>query len=159
MHIVRYADDFKIFCRSYNSAKRIKIAVTKWLKERLNLDINQDKSKIVNLRNNYSEFLGLKMKVRRNGIKKYNGNDKIKYTIMSKVSDKARDDLVGKVKKQIYTIQHAKDPISEISKLNQMIFGYHNYYDSASHVNKSFHEIEFKTMKYLRNRLEPLKTK
>lgn len=158
MHIVRYADDFKIFCRSYNSAKKIKCAITQWLKERLNLEINQEKSKIVNLRNNYSEFLGLKMKVHRNGIKRYNNNDKVKYTIKSKISDKAVEDLISKVKKQIYTIQHAKDPVSEISKLNKMIFGYHNYYESASHVCKSFHEVEFRTMKYLRNRLKPLRT-
>lgn len=158
MHIVRYADDFKIFCRDIESANKIKIAVTKWLKERLNLEINQEKSKVVNLRTSYSDFLGLKMKVHRNGIKKYNNNNKIKYTIKSKVSDKAVDNLVDKIKRQIYQIQHAKNPHSEISKLNQMIFGYHNYYESASHVCKSFHEINYKTMKFLRNRLEPMKT-
>ena len=87
MHIVRYADDFKIFCRDIETANKIKIAVTKWLKERLNLEINEEKSRVVNLRTSYSDFLGLKMKVHRNGIKKYNNNNKIKYTIKSKVSE------------------------------------------------------------------------
>lgn len=159
MHIVRYADDFKIFCRNYKTACKIKIAVTKWLKERLNLDISPEKSKIVNLRNNYSDFLGFKMKVHRKGIKHYNGNDKEKYTVKSMVSDKAVKSLTGKIKNQIHVIQHSEKPKAELAKLNQMIFGYHNYYDSASHVCKSFHIIEYNVLKCMKNRLKPLATK
>jgi len=66
-YIVRYADDFKIFCRSYNTANKIFIATQMWLKERLYLEISEEKSKIVNLRKNYSEFLGFKIKVRNKG--------------------------------------------------------------------------------------------
>lgn len=32
MYIVRYADDFRIFCRNRKDAEKVKIAVTKWLK-------------------------------------------------------------------------------------------------------------------------------
>ena len=32
VHIVRYADDFKLFCKNYNHAKRIFEATKKWLK-------------------------------------------------------------------------------------------------------------------------------
>lgn len=159
MHIVRYADDFKIFCRDYKTAYKTKIAVTKWLKERLNLEISSEKSKIVNLKTGYSNYLGLKMKVHRNGIKHYSGNDKEKYTIKSMVSDKAVKNLTQKIKHQIKEIQHSNKPKAEIAKLNQMIFGYHNYYDSASHVSKSFHEIEYNVLKYMKNRLKPLATK
>lgn len=159
MHIVRYADDFKIFCRDYKIACKIKIAVTQWLKERLKLDISPEKSKIVNLKNNYSDYLGLKMKVHRKGIKHYNGNDKVKYTIKSMVSNKAEANLIRKIKDQIKKIQHAKIPEVELAKLNQMIFGYHNYYDSASHVSKSFHRIEYGVLKYMKIRLKPFATK
>lgn len=38
IYMVRYADDFKIFCRDYDTAKRTFIAVKNWLKERLKLD-------------------------------------------------------------------------------------------------------------------------
>ena len=31
VYIVRYADDFKLFCRNYYAAKRLKIAVERWL--------------------------------------------------------------------------------------------------------------------------------
>ena len=35
MFLVRYADDFKIFCRTHDQAKRAFIATQEWLKERL----------------------------------------------------------------------------------------------------------------------------
>jgi len=47
MYIIRYADDFKILCRTNESAKRIFKAVKMWLKERLSLDISEEKSKIL----------------------------------------------------------------------------------------------------------------
>ncbi|WP_264175031.1 group II intron reverse transcriptase/maturase [Clostridium sp. CS001] len=158
MHIVRYADDFKVFCRDYKTACKIKIAITEWLKDRLKLEINEEKSKIVNLRESYSEFLGLKMKVHRKGIKHYNGNEKEKYTIKSCVSNKAVNNLTVKIKRHIKVIQHSEKPKAELAKLNQMLFGYHNYYDSASHVCKSFHIIEFNVLKYMKNRLKPFAT-
>lgn len=47
-YIVRYADDFKIFCRRRSDAVKMFEAVKLWLKERLGLEISPDKSKIVN---------------------------------------------------------------------------------------------------------------
>lgn len=64
-YIVRYADDFKIFCRKRKDAEKLFVATEMWLKERLGLEISQEKSKIVNLKRQYSEFLGLKIKVRK----------------------------------------------------------------------------------------------
>ena len=57
MHIVRYADDFRIFCRTKISAERTKIAITQWLKERLKLAVSQEKTRVVNVKRRYSEFL------------------------------------------------------------------------------------------------------
>lgn len=54
--LVRYADDFKIFCKDYKTAQKIYNATRLWLKERLGLDISPNKSKITNLRKNYTEF-------------------------------------------------------------------------------------------------------
>ena len=47
MFIVRYADDFRIFCRTKDVAERTKCAVTLWLKERLKLEISEKKTRIV----------------------------------------------------------------------------------------------------------------
>ena len=55
---VRYADDFKLFAKSYQQAQKLFYAVEGWLKGRLGLSISPEKSKIVNLKETYSEFLG-----------------------------------------------------------------------------------------------------
>ena len=49
MYIVRYADDFRIFCRTKDEAERTMKAVTQWLMERLHLEVSPTKTKIVNL--------------------------------------------------------------------------------------------------------------
>mgnify|MGYP002617519764 CR=1 FL=1 len=61
MFIVRYADDFRIFCRTKNAAARTKIAVTQWLMKRLKLEVSEEKTKIINVKRRYSEFLGFKI--------------------------------------------------------------------------------------------------
>lgn len=159
MHIVRYADDFKIFCRTYDQARKTKIATIDWLQQRLSLEVSTNKTKIVNLKKSYSEFLGLKMKVHRKGIKHYKGNEKQKYTVKSMVTEKAVQRITENLKRQIYKIQHAAAPAKELAKLNQMIFGYHNYYSCASHAVKSFHRIDYNLRKCMKNRLGPLATK
>ncbi|MFT5875671.1 MAG: RNA-directed DNA polymerase, partial [Clostridium sp.] len=126
--LVRYADDFKIFCRDYKTAQKIYNATKQWLKERLDLNISPDKSKITNVRKNRTEFLGfaLKVKPKRN-----------KYVCQSNMSDKAKKNTINKIKDQIKTIQ--KDCNSkEVSKLNSIILGSHNYFNSATNVNKDF---------------------
>ena len=70
-YIVRYADDFKIFCRRHSDAVRLFAATKAWLKERLSLEISPEKSKIVNLKHDYSDFLGFRMKVHKGKDNKY----------------------------------------------------------------------------------------
>ena len=67
--IIRYADDFRIFCDDYDGAKRVFYGVKDFLSNRLNLEINKEKSKITNLRKEYSEFLGIKFKLYQKGNK------------------------------------------------------------------------------------------
>lgn len=93
MYIVRYADDFKILTNNHKSTQKIYIAVCKWLKERLKLDISKEKSKVINLRKNYSNFLGFKLKA----IKK----KEKKYTVKSNISDKAKRKIIDNYRKQI----------------------------------------------------------
>jgi len=64
MSIVRYADDFRIFCPSKNEAVRTMAAVKQWLEQRLRLEVSADKTRVVNLGKSYSEFLGIKMRLK-----------------------------------------------------------------------------------------------
>ena len=141
---VRYADDFKIFCRDYKTAKKIYNATSKWLNERLKLDISPEKSKITNLRKNYTEFLGIKIKARLKNKE---------YQCKSKMSDKAREATIKKLKEQIRKIQKNKNG-TEVSKLNSMILGSHNYYNMATSVNLDFGIINYLVTRTLDNRLK-----
>ena len=50
MFIVRYADDFRIFCRNREDAEKTMEAVTRWISERLKLEVSPEKTRIVNER-------------------------------------------------------------------------------------------------------------
>lgn len=147
--IVRYADDFKILCRTRDCANRMFVAVQQWLKERLSLDISPDKSKIVNLRKQYSEFLGFKiMAVEKGG----------KHVTVAHMTDKAKKHAV----KQIYEKADAlvKRPTTTMAnRYNSTILGMHNYYRIASRVALDFAEIDFLVRKGLNNRFRNIARK
>lgn len=143
IHIVRYADDFKIFCKDYETASKIKIAVCKWLKERLNLEVSQKKTKITNLKSSYSKFLGIKFKVFQRANK---------YIIKSRITKETKSRLAYKLKKQIKVIQK-ENTQKQIAKFNSMILGMQNYYSMATLVSHDFREIAFKVNRTLENRL------
>lgn len=63
MYIVRYASDFRLFCRTKTTAEKTKIAIMQWLQERLKLEVLPDKTRVVNVKRKYSELLGFKLKV------------------------------------------------------------------------------------------------
>ena len=58
---------FRILCRTREQADRTLIAVTQWLKERLRLDVSPEKTRVVDVRRSYSEFLGFKIRLRKRG--------------------------------------------------------------------------------------------
>lgn len=141
-YIVRYADDFKIFCDNYDDAKRIYIATVNWLKERLNLEISPEKSNIKNLRKSYTEFLGFKLKV----VKKKN-----KYVCNSHMTDKAKQSAIKSIKTGAKLLEKVNTS-AQVNKYNSMVLGLHQYYNIASHVNKDFTEISYKTIRTIKNR-------
>lgn len=148
MYIVRYADDFKILTKDAKSAQKIFIAVSKWLKKRLGLDINKEKSKVINLRKNYSNFLGFKIKA----VKKRKS-----HVVKIRISDKARNKIMKNYKEQIGKIQ-SKPRVYNVEKLNSMILGWHNYYRIATHVSVDFSEISYLVRKRLFNRTKDVRS-
>lgn len=147
MYMVRYADDFKIFCRKRSDADKAFIAVKQWLKDRLSLEISDEKSKVVNLKKHYSEFLGFKLKAVRKGGK---------FVVRSHMSDKAVKRETEKLKEQIKAIEFRKnteDEIKQIYQYNAIVFGIHNYYRYATNVNLDCMAIQFQINTVLYNRL------
>ena len=96
MHSVRYADDFKIFCSSHTDAVKAYHATAKWLKDRLGLDISPEKSRIVNLKRQYSEFLGFKLKVQKRSNK---------YVVKSHMCDKAYKKVQKKLTEEVKKLE------------------------------------------------------
>jgi hypothetical protein len=155
---VRHADDFKIFAKSYQNAVKMFYAVTDWLKHRLGLEISPDKSKIVNLKESYSDFLGLKIKARREG-----SNISQKYVVESHLGDKAMGKIQEKMKRLIRGIQFSgnrkRAEHAAVSRFNEYVFSVHNYYCMATMISIDMHPIAFSVHKSLKARFqERLKT-
>ena len=148
MYIVRYADDFKIFCRKRSDADKVFIAVKQWLQDRLKLQISEEKSKVINLKKHYSEYLGFKLKA----VKKGN-----KYAVRSHMRDKAIQKVTDELIEQVKKIQKPKDnrqSTMEICKFNQMVDGVQNYYQYATHINIDCNKIQRAISTVIANRLK-----
>ena len=118
LRFVRYADDFNIFVKSKDSAKRVKESISSWLDRKLFLKVNIDKTKIV--KPNDSEFLGF-------GFWKKDGV----WRLLPLKSRKKR--LKEKIKQTLIRKQAIARPLSEtFTKLNQIIIGWINYYKISS---------------------------
>ena len=137
--IVRYADDFKLFCTSRKDAKHLYLATKMWLKERLGLEVSPEKSRIVNLKKNWSDFLGFKLKLRRKCSK---------WVLKSQMTDKAYKKCKENIRTAIRRIGRKPNAWS-VMQFNAMILGLHNYYKIATFVYIDFDRIAFDVRKSL----------
>ena len=147
-YVVRYADDFKIFCKKYSDAVKLFAATKKWLGERLGLEISPEKSKVVNLKRQYSDFLGFKLKVRKKGKK---------YAVRSHMSDKAYKKAHEKLSEEVKKLAHSSDDTAQFMQLqnyNSVVAGLHEYYCIATEICEDFGRLAFSINKQLRNRLK-----
>lgn len=120
----------------------------------MRLDISPEKSKIVNLREHYSEFLGFKLKVREKG--KYPNGEK-RYVIHSHISGKAMKNIHTKAKYYIHKMQKPddrKNAYEVVQNYNAFVMGVHNYYCIATNVSQDFAKIAFPISKSLKARLK-----
>lgn len=156
MFIVRYADDFRIFCRTKSQAEQTKIAIAQWLKERLKLELSPEKTRIVNVKRRYSEFLGFKIKVHKKG-KTGKGKRKDKYVVKSHMADKAVKNAKIKFIEQAKRI--AKPPKNsreqhETLLYNSKVIGIQEYYRIATNISIDCGKIQWAVSRILKNRLQ-----
>jgi len=137
LKFVRYADDFSIYCKTKTDAVRANRLVIKFLKDKLKLPINTDKSGI--RRPVHLQVLGFGF------VPTYRKDEKGKYQLI--VTDKKFKDFKEKLKE----LTRKTTPMSfeeRIEKLNSTIRGWMEYFKYAS--------IQQKLIKldgWLRNRL------
>ena len=151
MYIVRYADDFRIFCRTKTSAEKTRIAIIKWLKERLKLEVSQEKTRVVNVKRKYCEFLGFKIKVHSKGSKKV-----VKSHICDKQLQNKKRTLVAQVKR---IARPQTSQFGEIRRYNLMVMGIQNYYRVATNVSFDCGKLRKAVSVVMSNRLRGISKK
>ena len=65
LHVIRYADDIRILCSNMEDATKVMYGAKKWLNERLKLEVSDEKTRVVNLKKKYGEFLGIKIRTKK----------------------------------------------------------------------------------------------
>ena len=147
MYIVRYADDFRILCRTKTDAINTMNAVIQWLSERLKLEVSPEKTRIVNAKRRYTEFLGFKIKMQEK---------RNKYVVKSHISDKQlpnkRKKLVEQAKR-IASPSKGRTEYDEVVLYNSMVMGIQNYYKIATCVSLDCRILGRAVMTVLTNRL------
>lgn len=137
LRYVRYADDFSIYVRSKKSAKRVGNSIYKFLRDKLQLPINREKSGI--RRPSTFEVLGYSF------VPTYKKGEKGKYQFVVKKSKwvEFKSKLKQLTKKTI--------PMSfeeRIQRINRLVRGWINYFKLAS-IQAKLKKLE----EWLRNRL------
>lgn len=145
-YIVRYADDFKIFCRDWRTAQKWYHAVRLYLEDRLKLNISTEKSQIVNLRKRASEFLGFTIRAAKKGNKR---------VAHSALSAKKKKQLKKDGKERIKQIQRSPS-IKTALLYNSWVLGIHSYFNKATHISREFNVIAYQLSRTLYNRLRSI---
>lgn len=112
---VRYADDCLIMVRSEKAANRVMKSITSYIENKLGLKVNMEKSKVS--RPNQIKYLGFG------------------FYFKDKWEPKPHKDSVKKFEKKLKDITSRSNAISindKITKLNQVIRGWINYYKIAN---------------------------
>jgi len=134
---VRYADDFSVYVQSKKSAKRVGNSIYKFLRDKLQLPINREKSGI--RRPSTFNLLGYGF------LPTYKKNEKGKYQLVVKQSKW----VAFKAKLKYLTKKTIPASFEErITRINQLIRGWINYFKLAS-IQGKLKKLE----EWLRNRL------
>ena len=151
MRLVRYADNIRILCRNRKDAENTLIAISKWLKKRLRLDLSSEKTRIVNIKRQWSEFLGFEIKVDLKGGK---------WVVKSRMCKKSYKKALTNLKEQIKLMSRPRDNKNlhdEVVKYNQMVVGIQNYYEIATLINLDCMRMQREVMVLLTSRFNGTK--
>lgn len=142
---VRYNDNIKIFSNSKSVIEKVSFASEDFLLKRLRLEVDKDKTNIVNLKNTHVDFLGLKIKAEKR---------KDKWCARSRISVRDKVKILEKLKKQIKYIQHCstKNKKKSIHVYNSMVYSIHDYYKYATNIAWDIRKIHYDINKLFINR-------
>ena len=146
-YIVRYADDFKIMCRSYTHALRFYYAVIDFLEKRLGLEVNVSKSSVTNLKKRSTDFLGFSIKV----IAK--GNTKNAFVAQTNMSESTKARVYQELREAVKAIQYNSYSAKSSQLYNYKVLGIKNYFQYATHIYLDLDHMGMSLYKVIYNRL------
>lgn len=117
-----------------------------FLKIRLKLDVSPEKSKVINLKKNSSNFLGFKIKVVPKGKTRYG------YIAKTDMSDKAMRKVKLNLKKKVKEIQSKTVPQNVIN-YNLTVIGIQNYYKYATNIYNNITDVNYALLRTIKGRL------
>ena len=112
----RYADDCNIYVNSEMAGKRVMAGITKFLKERLKLTVNTDKSAVNKVK--HRQFLGFRIL--------NNADITVSKASLKKIKDKIRKLTKRNRAVSLYVL---------IKELNQVIRGWYHYFKNTKSAN------------------------
>jgi len=121
LRFIRYADDCSIFLKSKRSAKRVKRGISKFIVDKLHLEVNKEKTSICRPTNYFTLGYGF--------VPTYKKGEKGKYNLRVSPSS------FNRMKQKVKEITRKTSPISfneRIIKLNAFMRGWVNYYKYAN---------------------------
>lgn len=133
--IIRYADDFKICCKTKNEAERWFSVTKKFLHDKLKLEISESKSGVTNVREKSTEFLGI------NFLIKQDISNNRSFQVRTRIATKAKEKLVEDLRQQLKNLKKYPENAGIV---NTIINGKLNYYSFASEITSDMSEVYFR---------------
>ncbi len=126
--VVRYADDFVVFCETKEDAESAKQLLDTWLKER-GLTLSTEKTKVVHLSEGF-DFLGFNIRHYKSTLTKSG------WKLLIKPSKKSVQKLREKLREEWRKLQGSTHVQGILKRLNPIIRGWANYFRTgvASHI-------------------------
>lgn len=127
--LIRFADDFVIVCKNYKDVSHSYSAI-RLIMSRLELELNTEKTRIINLWEGKEGFVFLGFENRKVKMKKLNGQE---YYALERWICKGKQKVIkDKVKETLKDATLYQDIEEMISRLNLKIVGWRNYYGISS---------------------------
>lgn len=120
---------------------------TRIISIRLGLDVSDEKTKIINLRKQYSEFLGFKIKAKRKG------KTLMGYYSHSRIKNKNVLKIQNEISQKVKMVQ--KYPTCEnVNSLNSLILGTQLYFRYATHMIYDIDKIAYSVKRLMHSRFK-----
>jgi RNA-directed DNA polymerase len=125
--LVRYADDFVVFCETQEDAEQAKQTLSTWLATR-GLTLSTEKTRVVHLSEGF-DFLGFNIRHYKSTLTKSG------WKVLIKPSKKSVQKLRERLREEWHTLQGSTNVQGILKRLNPIIRGWANYFRTgvASH--------------------------